>query len=60
MTELRDIEDEINDLKENINKLVIKKNYLTDSEILTASEELDNLINLYMEQMKLKNESATF
>ena len=50
MTELINIVDKINGLRENMNNLVVEKRCLTDPAVLTASKELDYLVNLYMKQ----------
>jgi stage 0 sporulation regulatory protein len=58
MAEVKSILNRINELRENINNLVVQKRDLLDPEVLLVSEELDELVNFYMEQMRLKNESA--
>jgi hypothetical protein len=58
MTDLKALADKINELRENMNELVVGKGYLIDTDILKVSEELDELVNLYMRQMIIKNESV--
>jgi stage 0 sporulation regulatory protein len=58
MAEVKNILNRINELRENINSLVVQKHDLLDPEVLYVSEELDELVNFYMEQMRFKNESA--
>jgi stage 0 sporulation regulatory protein len=58
MAEVKSILNRINELRENINNLVVQKRDLLDPEVLLVSEELDELVNFYMEQMRFKNESA--
>lgn len=58
MAEVKNILSRINELRENINSLVVQKHDLLDPEVLLVSEELDELVNFYMEQIKFKNESV--
>lgn len=52
MAELKNILNRIYEAREDINKLVVQKHNLNDPEVISASEELDELINLYLAETK--------
>ena len=58
MDELNNITERITGLRENLEKIVSEKSQLTDMDVITASEDLDELLNLFIEQMILKSESV--
>ena len=47
MNEIKNIVEKIQQIKENINKLIEEKENLQDEEILTESSKLDILLNKY-------------
>lgn len=47
MNEIKEILRQIEDLKENLNKLINQKSILLDPKIIAASQMLDSILNEY-------------